>query len=291
VRALDEGWSVAKIGPSGPKVSLRYRFDREPQPSADNRGDVAHSVALVTHGVPRGPGRRLLQDQPEEDGRVKRVYGRPALRAVARIARHSGAACHVGQQAGESAPTLVVDCARHADGRARDSAGGQVQYRRDRAAATADRSAGRQRVSLGGGAAWDVGRTRDCDEGAAAAGELLAQGGKCDALLSTAAARAAGLLKSLAKARWITPSAFAAPARSTPRSARSPRMVSAPTVRGAVADEAERARARTVWPLPSSSATTAEPISPVPPVTKTRMRFSSEVMGSWLDGNLARGRG
>src|SRR3954462_14679524 len=35
----------------------------------------------------------------------------------------------------------------------------------------------------------------------------------------------------------------------------------------------------TVWALPSSSATTAEPIRPVPPVTKTRMELSRRVMG------------
>src|SRR6202035_3783636 len=62
---------------------LRHRLDGEPQPLADNGGDVTHGVALVTHGVPRGPGRRLLEGQPEEDGRVKRVHGGPALGAVA----------------------------------------------------------------------------------------------------------------------------------------------------------------------------------------------------------------
>jgi len=43
---------------------------------------------------------------------------------------------------------------------------------------------------------------------------------------------------------------------------------------GACLPASERASARTVWPLRSSSATTAEPISPVPPVTKTCMELS-----------------
>ena len=103
---------------------LRHRFDREPQPLADDGGDVAHGVTLVSHGVPRCPGRRLLEDQPEEDGRVKRVYGWPALGAVAWVAGYSVAACHVGQQAGESAFAFVVDRAGHADGGAPDSARG-----------------------------------------------------------------------------------------------------------------------------------------------------------------------
>ena len=208
VRALDEGWSVEDRAERA-EVLLRYRLDREAEPAADDRGDVTHGVALVGHGVPGGAGRRLLQGQPEQHGRVERVHGRPALGAVARIAGHSGAACDVGQQAGESALALVVDRARQAHGRAPDPARGQVQDRRDRAAATADRPVGRQRVGLGGGAAWDTRRTRDGDEGAAAADELPRRGRRGrHSPRRRPAARASGLLKSLAKARWITPSAF-----------------------------------------------------------------------------------
>ncbi len=82
----------------------------------------------------------------------------------------------LGQQAGEPARALVVDRARHAYGRAPDPARGQAQDRHDRAAAAADRPVGRQRVGLGGDAARHAGRTRDGDEGAVAADELLAQG-------------------------------------------------------------------------------------------------------------------
>ena len=57
-------------------------------------------VALVGHGVPGGPGRRQLQGQPEEDCRVERVHGRPALGAVARVAGHSGPARDLGNNQG-----------------------------------------------------------------------------------------------------------------------------------------------------------------------------------------------
>src|ERR1022692_1574599 len=67
---------------------LRHGLHRELQYATDDRRDVAHGVALVGHGVPCGPGRRLLQDQPEEYGCVERMHGRPALGAVAGVAGH-----------------------------------------------------------------------------------------------------------------------------------------------------------------------------------------------------------
>jgi hypothetical protein len=63
-----------------------------------------------------------------------------------------------------------VNRARQAYGRDPDAARGQAKDRRDRATATTDRPVGRQRVGLGGDAARRIGRTRDGDEGAVAAG-------------------------------------------------------------------------------------------------------------------------
>ena len=68
-------------------------------------------------------------------------------------------------------------------GRAPDPSRGQAQDRHDRAAAAADRPVGRQRVGLGGDAARHARRTRDRDEGAAAADELVAQGRQGGTLL------------------------------------------------------------------------------------------------------------
>jgi hypothetical protein len=58
----------------------------------------------------------------------------------------------------------------------RTSREARPEHRRDRAAAAADRSVGRQRVGLGRGAARRARRTRDGDEGTVAAGEFLAEG-------------------------------------------------------------------------------------------------------------------
>ena len=48
----------------------------------------------------------------------------------------------------------------------------------------------------------------------------------------------------------------------------------APAETSAAAEASERARPTTSWPEPMSSGTTAEPIQPDAPVTKTRMRTS-----------------
>src|SRR5262245_32807802 len=69
----------------------------------------------------------------------------------------------------------------------------------------------------------------------------------------------------------MTPSVSVAPARRLSRSPRSPRRTSAPLASSASAEASERARPRTVWPAANSSGTTAEPIHPEAPVTKTRM--------------------
>ncbi len=133
--------------------------------------------------MPGRAGRRRLQGEPEEDRRVERVHGRPALGAVAQVAGHAGLPGDAGEQAGEPALALVVHRTRQAYGRAADPALGQVQDRRDRATATADRSFGHRGVGLGGGAARREGRARGGDEGAVAADELLPEGREGGALL------------------------------------------------------------------------------------------------------------
>ena len=116
VWVLDAAWSMAKIGPNGPKFSPGPGFGRQAQSAADDRRYVAYRVALVGDGVPRRPGRCRFQGQPEQDSCVEGVHGRPTLGAVARVAGHTGASRLLGEQAGEAAPALVVDRARHADG-------------------------------------------------------------------------------------------------------------------------------------------------------------------------------
>ncbi len=74
--------------------------------------------------------------------------------------------------------------------------------------------------------------------------------------------------------RWITPSAAAAPRVRLSRSSSEPRWTSAPAAATFCADASERARPRTEWPAPISSATTAEPMKPLAPVTKIRMGIS-----------------
>src|SRR5215469_10819424 len=76
------------------------------------------------------------------------------------------------------------------------------------------------------------------------------------------------------KARWMTPSESAAPARRVSRSSRSPRSTSAPAAATAAADESDLASPTTLCPAPISSGTTAEPIQPDAPVTNTRMTTS-----------------
>jgi len=167
--------------PSRPDYA--HRLDRQAQSPADDGRDVAHRVALVGHGVPGGPGRRQFQGQPEEDGRVERVHGRPALGAVARVAGHAVAPRRVRQQAGEPALALVVHGARHPHRRGAHAARGQCEERVDRARPAGDRSLEGQRVLLGGGAARHPWRSGDGGDRAVAVGQLLPQRGQGGALL------------------------------------------------------------------------------------------------------------
>src|SRR3954452_20158582 len=69
----------------------------------------------------------------------------------------------------------------------------------------------------------------------------------------------------------MTPSAVTAPLRRLSRSSRAPRWTSAPAAVRATAAVCERARPMTSCPASSRSRTTAEPMYPVAPVTKTRI--------------------
>ncbi len=191
------------------EILLRHRLDRRAQSPADDCRDVPHRVALVADGVPKRPGRCRLEGQPEQHRCVERMHGRPALGAVARVAGHPGAARCIGQQTGESAFALVVDRARNADSRAAHTARGQTEQRFDRTASTAHRSVGRQRVGLGGGAARHPGRTRDRDDRAVAADELLPQRGKSGALLGDGL-RGEAVVATIGDAATFIPSALAA---------------------------------------------------------------------------------
>jgi hypothetical protein len=119
---LDEGWSVAKMVPRGPVGLRRHRLDRYAEPAADDRRDVTHRDALVSNGVPRGAGWCLLEGEAEQHGGVEGVDGRPPLAPVAGVARHTGPAGDVGEDAGEAALAVVVHGAGQADGRAAHAA-------------------------------------------------------------------------------------------------------------------------------------------------------------------------
>ena len=111
------------------------------------------------------------------------MHGWPALGAVARVAGHSTLARDLGQQAGEPALALVVDCARQADRRAPHAPRGKLQDGRYRAGASADRPVGRKRVGLGGGATGYIRSAGHRDQWAVAAEQCLAQCGERGALL------------------------------------------------------------------------------------------------------------
>ena len=88
----------------------------------------------------------------------------------------------------------------------------------------------------------------------------------------SAAPAAAKSPKSCLNARWMTPSASAAPARRLSMSSREPRRTRAPAAVRASAEASDLARPVTSWPAAMSSGTTADPTQPDAPVTKTCMR-------------------
>src|SRR6185437_8275598 len=97
--------------------------------------------------------------------------------------------------------------------------------------------------------------------------------------IASMARRSAALLsanfeKSWLKARWMTPSARAAPCFKTSVSSIDPCWTSAPAATRTFALSSDRHRPTTECPAASSSFTTAEPMNPVAPVTNTRMMFS-----------------
>src|SRR3954452_22762315 len=77
----------------------------------------------------------------------------------------------------------------------------------------------------------------------------------------------------------MTPSAVTAPLRRLSRSSRAPRWTSAPAAVTAAAAVSERARPTTSCPASSRSRTTAEPMYPVAPVTKTRI---CQILSGWF---------
>src|ERR1700683_1974882 len=78
--------------------------------------------------------------------------------------------------------------------------------------------------------------------------------------------------RSCLNARWVTPADDAAATRRVSRSSSDPGRTSTPAACRALAEASERASPTTSWPAAVSSGTTARPIQPDAPVTKTRMR-------------------
>ena len=252
VWALDAGWSVAKTAPSGPNDSSGSdrtgRPSRRPMTAAMSRTASPSSA----DGVPGGAGRRVLEREAEQHGRVERVHGGPALRAVARVAgdaRCSRAIC--GQQPGEPAVARrlwTVRGIRIAEVRTPRSASASAAV--DGAAPAADRS----RRSAGGSASvearpGDPRRAGHDREGPVAADQRLTDGGDGRRLLRDRAPD--GLLAGevvaegeVDRRRRTAP----APARITSRSPSPPRSAVAPAASAAAAEASERASASTVWP-------------------------------------------
>jgi AcrR family transcriptional regulator len=170
-------------------------LDGESESLADDRDDVADGITFVGHCMPGGPGRGRLQGEPEEDGRIEGVHGRPSLLAVARVAGDTGLARDRRQHAGESTFAFVVDCARQAHRGGPDSAGREIQGRQHRATTAADKALGRRRIGFGGGPAGHVRRTGNRYEGAIAADELFAEQGY-DATTVAQIAERAGVTRS-----------------------------------------------------------------------------------------------
>jgi hypothetical protein len=115
VRALDAGWSVAKIGPSGPNRSAGTDStgseSRRPMTVTMPR-TVSLSSATACQELPAGACSSTSRKQHR---RVEGVDGRPALRAVAGVGRGTGATGVFGLQTGKSSPALVVDGAGQPD--------------------------------------------------------------------------------------------------------------------------------------------------------------------------------
>src|SRR5579859_841836 len=55
-----------------PPCRLTSSIHRRPKRHSGRFPPLRRRVALVSHSVPRCPGRRLLEDDPEQAGRVKR---------------------------------------------------------------------------------------------------------------------------------------------------------------------------------------------------------------------------
>ena len=229
VWALEEGWSIAKIGPSGPKVSCGTDSTGRPSRRPMTVGDVAHRVALVGHGVP-GRSRPVPTPAPAGTGRPRRARARPASAGCRRPGsrtRRYGARCRSAGRRTRPCPR----CGPCAAG-GRPCCGPRV--RPGPGAPVTERPRPPTGPSVGSGSASVEARpgTHGVPETVTSGRSLPTSSSPSAARAAlssaTARARASGLLKSLLKARWITPSARAAPARRTSRSARSPRSGSAP---------------------------------------------------------------
>ena len=83
VRRLDVGLSTAMTNATQPKWSAdrlaRHRDDRHVQAPTDHRRDLAERHPLVGDRVDLVAGRRALEGEPVERGRVEPMHGGPAV--------------------------------------------------------------------------------------------------------------------------------------------------------------------------------------------------------------------
>ena len=258
-----------------------------PIASAMSRVGMPSSADAVQHRA----GRRRLERQPEQARGVEPVDRRPAVGAVADVARDALRAGDLDQRRRRSrgrprrapsapaARSTSARRARRARAASRRSAGDAVS-RRPRVAARSSSVADppARAPSVPGGD-----HERPVGAGQRVADRLDRRAGR------PAPRRRRSPAKSWMKARWITPSACRRPPRAGRRGRRGrrggPRRRRPSTV---AAEASERASPTTWWPAPSSSGTTAEPMKPDAPVTKTRMRNLQDESMSVADITVAR---
>ncbi len=287
VQALDAGASAPMKAAEEPEVLERVLGGdgehRDVQVLSDHLGDPSDRHAFLSDRVERRSGRGLLQCQAEQPRRIEAVGRRPAVGPVAHVARGAPVARDADQGRHEAVVPVPVTGRWKAHDRGADAvrSEGERDLRRAQPGQRPPPSA-----AAAGSDPLPVlfGRHPARRESDGPRGDEERSIGSCEGLSERLDGTAVGIGSALevsreghSRARTRGGSRRLSPPRRPAGSSRSssvPGRTSAPAVVIAWPEASERASPTTSWPASMSSGTTAEPIQPDAPVTKTRMRTS-----------------
>ena len=247
----------------------RYGDNRQIEMLSYYCRDLAKRNALVTDTVISPSGGSFLDREPEEMRRVEAVHRRPTVESITDVRGNTLLARNTRSGGNESVIVFVMNRWRKSHCRGADAANNRCERRLFGLTRP-------PRCQTRIGLVFFCHHAPRRDESRAGCHDqrTLRSREHFSERLDRANVCLGGrfiIAKSWMNAVWMTPSQVAAPLRKLSGSSSAPRYTSAPAASTDAAAASERARPSTRWPVPTSSATMAEPMKPLAPVTKIRI--------------------